>query len=260
MTDRTIPDIHTAAQTGYSKVSAAYQTGRPSYPKAVRIWLADTLQITPAMNVVDLGAGTGKFTRILVDTNATIIAVEPVAEMLAQLQSSLPTVQSIQAAATQVPLADESVDVILCAQAFHWFASSEALAEIKRILKPQGRLGLVWNVRDESCDWVAHLTRIMTPYEDGTPRFHEGRWREFFPADGFSELQEQVFDHAHNGSFQNVVIDRVMSVSFIAALPDSEQAKVRQQITEMVEHYPALMDKGDITYPYKTSAFWVQKL
>lgn len=183
-------DIHSSAQTGYSKASDTYQSGRPTYPKQLIHWLCDTLQINPDMTVMDLGAGTGKFTYILADTGAKIIAVEPVAEMLGKLQTAMPKVQTIQAAATKIPLDDESVDVVICAQAFHWFASAEVLAEIRRVLKPDGYLGLVWNVRNESCNWVAQLTRIMAPYEDGTPRYHEGKWR------GFS--RQTVFPHFRN--------------------------------------------------------------
>lgn len=252
--------IHISAQTGYSKASSIYQSGRPTYPKQLIPWLHDTLHITSAMTLVDLGAGTGKFTAILADTKAEIIAVEPVVEMLGQLQTSFPDVQTLQASATEIPLADNSVDVVFCAQAFHWFASAEVLAEIRRILKPQGYLGLIWNARDETHDWVAQLTRIMAPYKAGTPSYYQAEWRKFFPAKGFSGLQKQVFEHYHQGTFQNVVIDRAMSVSFIAALPESEQVKVRQQITEMAGHYPELADKENITFPYKTNVFWVQKL
>jgi ubiquinone/menaquinone biosynthesis C-methylase UbiE len=137
---------------------------------------------------MDLGAGTGKFTPLLVATGASVVAVEPVDAMRAQLLSNLPTVTALAASAQALPLADASVDAVLCAQAFHWFATPAALREIGRVLKVGGKLGLVWNVRDESVDWVAAITRIIAPYEGDTPRFHTGEWRRLFPSERFSQL------------------------------------------------------------------------
>ncbi len=155
---------------------------------------------------------------------------------------------------------DESADALFCAQAFHWFASTETLDEIRRVLKPGGVLGLVWNVRDETVDWVAALSRIMSPYEEGTPRFHEGQWRSVFPADGFAKLQELKFKHAHRGDFETVVVDRIMSVSFIASLSLSRREEVAQQIRRLANSYLALADETDVRFPYQTLVAWTEKL
>ncbi len=216
-------EVHRAAQSGFSRASATYVSGRPGYPEMVDDWLRDTLGMCSNKLAVDLGAGTGKFTAHLVRTGADVIAIEPVRPMLDELRRSHPSVCAEQGSATQIPLDDGSADAVFCAQAFHWFASTEALDEIKRVLKPGGILGLIWNVRDETVDWVAALSRIMVPYEEGTPRFHEGQWRSVFPAEGFAELRELTFDHVHRGNFKTVVVDRILSVSFIAALPLSER-------------------------------------
>ena len=77
------------------------------------------------------------------------------------------------------------MDAVVCAQSFHWFATREALHEIRRVLKPGGAFGLVWNLRDDSVPWVAALTRIMQPFEGDAPRFHSQKWRDVFPAEGF---------------------------------------------------------------------------
>ena len=172
--------VHTSAQQGFSTQAVTYAQGRPDYPRQLTGWLADALQISAQSTVIDLGAGTGKFTRLLSSLAPTLIAVEPVAAMGAQLAKLLPDVRLVDGTAESIPLATASADALVCAQAFHWFSTRAALAEIHRVLKPDGRLGLVWNVRDESVDWVAAITEIITPYEGDTPRFHSGRWREAF--------------------------------------------------------------------------------
>lgn len=253
-------EVHHAARSGFSKASSAYVSGRPGYPKEIDGWLRDTLGMGSNKRVVDLGAGTGKFTAHLVRTGADVIAVEPVQPMLDELRRSYPSVRAKAGSATRIPLDDESADAVFCAQAFHWFASSETLDEIKRVLKPGGTLGLIWNIRDETVDWVAALGRIMSPYEEGTPRFHEGQWRSVFPADGFAELQELEFEHAHRGRFETVVVDRIMSVSFIASLSLRKREEVDRQIRRLVKSYPDLSDQTDVRFPYRTLAAWTQKI
>jgi ubiquinone/menaquinone biosynthesis C-methylase UbiE len=179
--------------------------------------------------------------------------------MLDELRRSHPSVSAKQGSAARIPLDDESADAVFCAQALHWFASNETLDEIKRVLKPGGILGLIWNVRDETVDWVAALSRITVPYEEGTPRFHEGQWRSLFPAEGFAELRERSFEHVHRGNFKTVVVDRILSVSFIAALPPSEREAVERQIRRLVNSHAELSDESDVRFPYRTLAVWTEK-
>ncbi len=155
--------VHIKAKSGYAKASDTYASGRPDYPVEIAGWLAETLGLSAASTVLDLGAGTGKFTRFLVDTGAQVIAVEPVDEMRAQLRRYVPGVTTLAGAADDIPLADGSVDVVVCSQSFHWFATQSALGEIHRVLRTRGKLGLVWNIRDEKTPWVKSLSKIMRP-------------------------------------------------------------------------------------------------
>jgi len=255
-----MPDVHPAAAAGFAKSAAIYVKGRPDYPPEVEDWLRGDLALKKGKTVLDLGAGTGKFIPNLRATGATIIAVEPVAAMLAQLIELNPGITATQGSAEHIPLTDASVDAVVCAQSFHWFARREALAEIHRVLKPGGVLGLIWNVRDESVPWVAALSEIMRPYEGDTPRHHRQEWRALFPAEGFGPLRERRFPHGHTGSPEQVIVDRVLSVSFIAALSPEEQACVASQIRELVEKTPELADKSDVTFPYETAAFSCVKM
>jgi len=253
-------EIHQAAAEGYTAKAEAYIRGRPEYPAEVQDWLRDDLALKAGKTVLDLGAGTGKFLPHLSATGALVIAVEPVPAMRAQLIERNPGIEAKPGTAEQIPLPDGAVDAIVCAQAFHWFANSAALAEIHRVLKLGGALGLIWNVRDESVAWVAALTRIMAPYEAGTPRYHTKEWRRLFPAEGFGPLRERHFPYAHTGPAEQVILDRILSVSFIAALPPAGQNGVAAQIQALIAATPELAGNGEVAFPYDTAAFSCTKL
>jgi ubiquinone/menaquinone biosynthesis C-methylase UbiE len=249
------PAVHHAARQGFSSAADSYSRGRPDYPRELLPWLRQTLGLGPGKSVVDLGAGTGKFTPQLLATGASVVAVEPLDEMRTQLLRNIPTVTALAGSAQSLPLADESVDAVLCAQAFHWFASTVALHEIGRVLRPGGKLGLVWNVRDESVDWVAAITRIVKPYEGDTPRYHTGEWRRLFPSELFSPLEETVVSYRHRGSVRQVIVERVLSVSFIAALPEPDRKHVVQTLDALIASYAELKGAASIEFPYRTHAY-----
>ena len=171
-----------------------------------------------------------------------------------------PNIEAKEGSAKRIPLADASVDAVVCAQAFHWFANSEALGEIHRVLKPGGSLGLVWNVRDERRKWVAALTKIIEPFEGDAPRYHTQQWRRLFPADGFSPLRENHFSNEHTGSPEQVIIDRILSIRFIAALPFDRQQHVESRIRKLIATSPELAEKTVVTFPYETAVFSCRKL
>jgi SAM-dependent methyltransferase len=204
---------------------------------------------------LDLGAGTGKFTRRLLATGANIIAVEPVQEMLAQLMQAVPSVAARSGTAESIPVNNGALDAVVCAQSFHWFATTSALAEIRRVLRPGGSLGLIWNVRDESVDWCAAMTAIMSPYEGSVPRYRSGEWRKLFPAEGFGPLREQQFANDQAGPPEQVIVDRVLSVSFIAALPRPQQRIVAARLRDLIATTPSLRGRDEVTVPYRTVAF-----
>lgn len=252
--------IHRAASAGFSAKADDYVRGRPDYPDAIVEWLRDRLGLQSGTTAVDLGAGTGKFTRYLLQTGAHVIAVEPVKEMRAKIVAALPDADAHEGTATSIPLPDGSVDAVTCAQAFHWFATQDALREIHRVLKPHGKLGLIWNIRDESVDWIAALTQIITPYEGDAPRFAKGTWRDAFPFPGFTDLREDRFTHAHIGSPEDVIVNRIRSTSFIAALPPDEEAKVVAKLRALIAATPELAGKSEVSVPYSTVAYWAEKI
>ena len=137
--------------TSFAAVADAYERARPEYPADAVRWLTGD---EPA-DVVDLGAGTGKLTRGLVALGHRVTAVEPLPEMLEHLRRAVPAATAVTGSAEQIPLPDGSADVVACAQAFHWFDQQAALREIARVLRPGGRIALVWNTRDDREPWTA---------------------------------------------------------------------------------------------------------
>jgi SAM-dependent methyltransferase len=135
-----------------------YDRHRPGYPAETVSWL-----FGDAASVLDLGAGTGKLTVELVRLGATVTAVDPSDDMLRVLRARLPHVTTLRGSAEQIPLADASVDLVTVAQAWHWVDPGAASAEVVRVLRPGGRLALIWNSRDESVGWVDELSAAMHP-------------------------------------------------------------------------------------------------
>jgi SAM-dependent methyltransferase len=251
--------IHEKSE-GYQRGAVDYVAGRPGYPPEVVDWLRDSLGIGPDRRVLKVGAGTGKFVPTLRKTAATIIALEPIAEMQAQLESAFPDIETLSGTADAIPLPDASVDAVICAQAFHWFATASALAEMRRVLAPGGTLGLIWNGRDESVPWVAALSRITDRYEGDTPRYRSGEWRKLFPAPGFEPIDERHVRNSHVGTSEQVVLKRTLSVSFIAGLPAAQRSEVEQQVRALIARTPELAREGDIAFPYETSMYGFRRL
>lgn len=252
--------IHASAAQGYQVAADSYVQGRPDYPPAAIAWLREDLALKPGKTVLEVGAGTGKFIPTLRQSGARMLAVEPVTAMRAKLQAANPDVEALDGTAEAIPLPDASVDAIICAQAFHWFASQESLAEFRRVLTPGGRLGLIWNVRDESVEWVAALTAITDKFENHTPRFRTGAWRRVFPADGFIDHSERHATNLHVGSPEDVIVGRTLSTSFIAALPDAQKQQVAADVRALIAHTPALAGKTQVAFPYATLMLAYQRV
>ena len=220
---------------GFDPGASVYEQSRPSYPAEAVTWMIDSLGIRPSSRVLDLAAGTGKFTRLL---HGRVVAIEPIEGMRRQFVSAVPGVPVIAGVAEAIPLADESVDAVTVAQAFHWFDTDKSLAEIRRVLRPRGRLGLVWNRRDESVPWVARLRDLLEPYEGLTPREWRRRWmRPEWTETGFTELEEGEFAYQQELDAEGLC-GRVASVSFIAGLSSDRRAEVLDQVRALVNERP----------------------
>ncbi|MGE2713442.1 class I SAM-dependent methyltransferase [Mycolicibacterium litorale] len=220
--------------------AAAYERGRPSYPPEAIDWLLSR----GAHTVLDLGAGTGKLTTRLVERGLDVIAVDPIPEMLEVLTGALPDTPALLGTAEEIPLADDSVDAVLVAQAWHWFDPERAVKEVTRVLRPGGRLGLVWNTRDERMGWVKDLGRIIghenDPFTD-----------EVSLPGPFTDVQRH---HVEWTSYltPQALIDLVASRSYCITSPAEVRTRTLDQVRELLATHPALVNTAGLALPYVT--------
>jgi SAM-dependent methyltransferase len=233
---------HAAHANSFGPAAAAYERGRPTYPDTALDWLLEPRAGWTPQRVLDLGAGTGKLTRQVAARGLAVTAVDPSDGMLAELGRVLPETPALIGTAEGIPLGDDSVDVVLVAQAWHWVDVDQAVPEVARVLSPGGRLGLIWNFRDDSVDWVRRLGDIM----------------------GSSELPDQTeigapFTPAERDAFPwtfpmtpDQVVDMVASRSGVILMTPEKRADVLDQIRDLLATHPDLTGRTEIAMPYVT--------
>jgi SAM-dependent methyltransferase len=242
--------MHPTATAGFGSSADAYERGRPSYPDDAIAYLAAELGLGPATRILDLAAGTGKLTRLLVEGGAEVVAVEPVAAMRAALERALPEVSVLEGTAESIPLAAGSVDAVTVAQAFHWFDADAAIVEIHRVLRPGGGLGLIWNVMGSDPTWLAALRELVHGIRGSVPAYGVSPWQEAFRATPlFRPLTQRTFDLVHELD-EDGLVDRIVSTSYVAALPDADRARLVDQVRALVADVPR-----PLRLPYRTDVF-----
>jgi ubiquinone/menaquinone biosynthesis C-methylase UbiE len=245
--------IDDVAARGFEAAAASYEIARPGYPDEAVMVLREEVGVGPGTKVLDVAAGTGKLTRRLVELGASVTAVEPVAGMRAQLAIVLPSVEVTDGAAEAIPAADGSVDVVAVAQAFHWFDAPVALSEIARVLRPGGRLALLWNERDESSAWVAEMSRLIRWHERTVSRYQHVSWPDIVAASGrFTPLQERTV-RWEQPMTRELLAERVRSISYIAAMPTGERERLAAEVVLLVRRLPE-----PFPMPYTCRVQWAQ--
>ncbi|MDT5222458.1 MAG: hypothetical protein QOF15_4563, partial [Mycobacterium sp.] len=204
----------------------------------------DWLLPTGAREVLDLGAGTGKLTTRLVERGLDVVAVDPVPEMLEVLTASLPQTRALLGTAEEIPLQDNSVDAVLVAQAWHWIDPARAIPEVARVLRPGGRLGLVWNTRDERLGWVRELGEIIGRDDDPV------RDRATLP-EPFTEVERHQLEWT-NYITPQALIDLVASRTYCINSPTEVRAKTLEKVRELLATHPALANANGLALPYIT--------
>jgi SAM-dependent methyltransferase len=240
-----VSDLHPATR-GFTEAER-YERGRPDYPAAAIECIVAELDLRPGRTVLDLAAGTGKLTRLLVPSGANVIAVEPIREMRAKITG----VVALAGTAERIPLTDRYVDAITVAQAFHWFDADAALREMHRVLSAGGGVALMWNARDERQPLQASLSEIFDRYEGDTPRRNQRDWKTMLAESRLFERPKRVlFSHVQQVDEQGVV-DRVLSVSFMAALPADEQRLVERQVRELAHDATELHYMTEVYFGFR---------
>jgi len=264
------PEVHKMAKVGFGTgTNELYDRARPSYQPDVLSYIRSVVGSVPVVNIVEIGSGTGIFTRALLafpewqSAIGEIKAVEPSEGMRSQFNKTVTDARVSVSEGTfdHTGVPDGWADLIVIAQAFHWCVDHEAaLVEFARVLKPNGVAVLVWNLEDrEAAPWVAQLRELYEVYEQGTPQFRLGLWRKVFDAPSypkyFQPAKESVFSF-HLPSTVDIVQDRVCSKSYIAVLPDDEKQQVREEVDKIVERGDGKVwvdeKAGVFEYPYQT--------
>jgi SAM-dependent methyltransferase len=225
-----------------------YERARPTYPSEAADWAIPAT----AKTVVDVGAGTGKFTRSLVAKGLEVFAVEPDDTMRGTLGKSLPGVTALAGTAEHVPLPDDSVDVVTVAQAWHWMDHEVAKAEFARVLRPGGTLALVYNIRDERVDWVEKLGAIM--HRSEAERMLED---EVTIGPPFGPTEVAQFDWAMLSNL-DALIELVKSRSYVITATPAIRERYFDGIRNLVATDPELMLRDSFPLPYSTFVFRAQ--
>jgi SAM-dependent methyltransferase len=229
---------HAAHANSFGPAAEVYERGRPPYPPEALDWL-----LPPGRpRVIDLGAGTGKLTRQIAALGLEVTAVDPSDGMLAQLGQAVPGVPALLGSAESIPLPDATADAVLVAQAWHWVDVDRAVPEVARVLSPGGRLGLIWNLRDDRSDWVRRLGEII-----GSP----GQDRQTAVGPPFGPVEITHFEWVHRIGPEELV-DMVASRSAIILLPAAERAAVIAEVRKLMATHPSLVGRTSFELPYIT--------
>lgn len=260
MGDQRIP---AAAAEGFQQGADAYEASRPSYPAEAVACIVGRAGIGPGRSVLDLAAGTGKLTRLLVPAGADVVAVEPVEAMREVLRDACPDVEVLEGTAEAIPLGDESVDAITVAQAFHWFDPPTALAEMARVLRPGGTLVLVWNERDRRVGWVREWGDLLVDGDLDRPydSYYEVDYAAIVAEAGagaFEPLVQWAHDWVQPCDAE-LLVARAASVSVVAAMPADERRVVLDRVRQLAETHPDLAGRAAFGFPYTTRVHWARR-
>jgi SAM-dependent methyltransferase len=240
--------VNPLARAGFSRTAEQYERARPTYADDAMRWIADEARLGPGTTVVDLGAGTGKLTRLLVGTGAHVVAVEPLEEMRAQLSRVLPGVEALGATADAVPLPDASARAVTAAQAYHWFGP-DAPREIHRLLEPDGVLALLWNERDDDDPLSAALEELT---QRNRPGFgHDPDWqRPLDDSELYGPLRHRRFPHRGDETIE----ERVGTISYVGAMDESERLAFLAEVRRLCAGF-GVDSSRPVPMPYVTAVF-----
>lgn len=244
-------DVHPVAAGGFASAAPTYARIRPTYARAAIGVIKE--RTTAGGLVVDVAAGTGILSGQLWRAQLSVVALEPLPEMLVQLRRTLPGVPALRAVAERLPFADAAVDAVTVGEAFHWFDAPAALAEARRVLRRGGLLALAWNRRDDSVDWVARYgDAVLSERPEGRPYEPDPDLGATVAAvGGFEGVERSRVPNPRPCSPQQLV-DRAASTSFVADAGAAARARVLERVRDLAATHPDLAGRATFDLPYVT--------
>jgi SAM-dependent methyltransferase len=231
----------------FGTAAGDYERGRPGYPDDAVDWiLGHVTPVSDGIDVADVGAGTGKFTRSLVSRDLRVTAAEPDPIMRATLSENLPSVSAVDGSGESIPAPDASFDLVTFAQAWHWVDVDLASREVARVLRPEGVLALVWNIRDEEVDWVQQLGEIMG--SSAAEEFDNVRP----PVSSPLVRREFAEFRWENTIGREELLAMVTSRSYIIALSEDDREALLRDVDRLLDGHPDLAGHTEFTVPYLT--------
>lgn len=243
-------DSWDARRASFRSVGDDYERSRPQYPPAAVEWIVDG----DPRDILDLGCGPGKLTTQMAALGYRTIGLDPSIRMLESVVvRNLPV---ICGTAESIPLRPASVDLVTAAQAFHWFDHSRALPEIRRVLRRGGRVGLLWNLRDERVDWVRELSSIIGSEDAMTvpvePAALEIEAEAKLRASGAFEAVEHIVLAHDQELTPEGLVSLVASRSYVAILPVAERRDLLSDVARLCREHPQLERRATLSLPYRT--------
>ncbi|XP_069132440.1 uncharacterized protein [Argopecten irradians] len=266
----TSTNVHGKTKTGFVD-GKNYDQGRPSYTEKAVSYIADIIKDGSrsksgniSYDVVELGAGTGKFTQKIINNlpqDVKYLATEPMDGFLDTLKGLCPSVSTKSCTASDIPLPENSVGTVVAAQCFHWFASDESLTEIHRVLVPGGKFVMVWNNKDWSVPWVKDIETILTGYYGDTPRAVNRTWKTVIEKFSGFQCKEHIFqDGIEFKGDREFVVGHFCTISIIASLPDDEKEAVRRRMYQVLDSHDETRNQDIIRIPFQTELYHSVKL
>ena len=244
------PDRPAAASWTATGTAETYERGRPDYAGSAVDFVLAPVRDRPGLRALDLGAGTGKLTRLLTGRGVDTVAVEPAGGMREVLARAVPAAAVLPGSAEAIPVPDSSVDLVVAGQAFHWFDRAVALPEIARVLRPGGVLGIFYNARDDAVAWVRALSELIGETGD-----HASVTAQYMPPDlgplfGPAELHRTTHEQPLDA---RSLVDLVASRSYAIRLAPAERERLLAGVAELARTHSALVGRQHFSMPYVTT-------
>jgi SAM-dependent methyltransferase len=226
----------------FGEAAEAYDQFRGSFPPAAMGWaLGEGPQ-----DVVEVGAGTGLMTDVLVRLGHRVVAVEPDEQMRQQLRIRCPAAVERAGTAEDLPVVSGSCDAVVAADAFHWFDKQRALPEFARVLRPGGHLVIVWKVPDDSVQWVVDLHTLIEQINPAQPG---GTGREVALDPWFTDVEERWFPYRQPMDV-DVLVGRMSTWSSVIGSPRRDE--VLEEVRAFALTHPDLVDRNSFDFPFAT--------